>query len=244
MTDALPIWLIAIPFLIALSERFTTAPPAYGSSPVAASPPRRPSSLSDTGDVDLISLLEEQHDEIKALFSHTLAASGQDRARRFLALRQLLATHEALEERIVHPAAVRALRELGKAGHEIVRERLEEERTAATTIAELERLPIDSFQFEMGLRQLQHAVVEHAEHEERLEFAALERSKVRIASGELRRAAESASGGASSQQDEAVRDVVRFVAMVGLAREVLGAIESIEYAADASALRVVRITSS
>jgi hypothetical protein len=32
--------------------------------------------------------------------------------------------------------------------------------------------------------------------------------------------------------------------MVGLAREVLGAIESIEYAADASALRVVRITSS
>ncbi len=220
MNGALPIWILAIPFLVALVERLTTPKPA----PVARAGAIARAQLSPVngGDSDVVSLLKGQHEQIKTLFQQTLAAAGGERAGAFLALRQLLAAHEALEEEIVHPAAVSALQNLGKPGHEIVRERLEEERTAATSITELEGLPIDSVPFEMSLRKLQHDVVEHADHEERFEFVAFERSNTPVAPVAFERAAESVYAEAS-QPRGGTRDVGRFVAMLNRAKEAFGA---------------------
>jgi hypothetical protein len=220
MNGALPIWIIAIPFLVALVERFTTPKPVYVAGAGASSRAEVP--RSNGGDLDVVSLLEQQHAQIKTLFLQTLASTGPERAGGFLALRQLLAAHEALEEEIVHPAAVHALETLGKSGREIVRGRLEEERTAATSITQLESLPIDSVVFEMSLRKLQHDVVEHADHEERFEFVAFERDTFPVAPLEFKKAAESVYAEGASQQRGASRDVGRFVAMLNRAREAIG----------------------
>jgi hemerythrin superfamily protein len=118
---------------------------------------------------DVVSFLTNQHEQIKQLFEDVLVTHGDARQEAFTTLRRLLAVHETAEEEVVHP---RAKHELGD-GKRIVADRLEEEHEAKQTLATLEKLDVDSTEFETELRRFQADVVAHAEAEEREEFSKL-----------------------------------------------------------------------
>jgi hemerythrin superfamily protein len=119
---------------------------------------------------DAVRFLVRQHEQIKSLFAETLAASGKAREQAFVELRRLLAVHETAEEEIVHPRAKRKIPN----GDNIVEARLEEENEAKTALSELEKLDVDAESFTEMLMELRDAVVDHAEQEEKQEFAKLE----------------------------------------------------------------------
>ena len=119
---------------------------------------------------DVVVFLKAQHEQIKALFTQVLAASGDAREKSFVQLRRLLAVHETAEEQVVHP---RARSEIDN-GATIVEARLREEHEAKEALTELEKLPVDSAEFESKLRSLQSDVLKHAAAEEQQEFARLE----------------------------------------------------------------------
>jgi hypothetical protein len=119
--------------------------------------------------LDVVRFLEEQHDQIEAAFEQVLAAIGEERKERFVALRRLLAVHETAEEEIVHPAARRALPD----GDVIVDARLQEENEAKKVLAELEDLDVGSAEFERQFALLQSSVLLHARAEEQNEFEQL-----------------------------------------------------------------------
>ncbi|WP_433327751.1 hemerythrin domain-containing protein [Spirillospora sp. CA-294931] len=124
--------------------------------------------MSDKAD-NVVELLLAQHEEIRRLCSIVEKNSGQVRKEGFDRLRHLLAVHETAEEEIVHPYARRALGD----GDKVVDARLEEENTAKRTLSELERLDLDSPQFQALFVQFHKDVEEHARHEEREEFPKL-----------------------------------------------------------------------
>jgi hypothetical protein len=115
----------------------------------------------------VIALLEAQHDEIETLLSHIPKLMGSQREQAFLELRRLLAVHEAIEQRIVHPKA-----KDDNAGQPETR--VDEEHAAADLLTTLEGLDVESTEFETKFRGLQQAVLSHAETEELTEFAALQ----------------------------------------------------------------------
>jgi len=118
---------------------------------------------------DVVSFLKSQHEDVKRLFAQVKAARGQARGASFYALRRMLAVHETAEEEIVHPVARRVLPD----GEAIIEARLREEKAAKTLLAELEKLDIDSSEFEQMLALLERDVIAHAESEERQEFERL-----------------------------------------------------------------------
>jgi hemerythrin superfamily protein len=118
---------------------------------------------------DVVSFLKGQHQEIKALFNQVDATEGDERAEAFYALRRLLAVHETAEEEIVHPVARRALPD----GEIIIEARLREENQAKKVLSELEKLDLDSEDFDMLFAEFSASVIEHAEAEERQEFERL-----------------------------------------------------------------------
>jgi hypothetical protein len=103
------------------------------------------------------------------LFAETLSAAGKEREKAFVELRRLLAVHETAEEEIVHPRAKRKLAD----GAALVDQRLEEEHEAKTVLQKLEKLDVDSEEFTRQLTELRDAVLDHADHEEKDEFAKL-----------------------------------------------------------------------
>jgi hypothetical protein len=120
-----------------------------------------------TSPTDVVDFLVSQHAQIKSLFEATLAASGETREEAFVGLRRLLAVHETVEEEIVHPRVKRKI-----AGADaVVEERLQEEHEAKTVLQKLEKLDVDSQEFTRLLTELRDAVLDHAGHEERDEFA-------------------------------------------------------------------------
>jgi hemerythrin superfamily protein len=118
---------------------------------------------------DVVAFLKTQHEEIKGLFTQVSAASGEQRKEIFADLRRLLAVHETAEEEIVHP---RAKSEIA-GGESIVAARLQEEHEAKEVLAELEKLDVDSAEFEQKFSKFREDVVAHAEAEEREEFSKL-----------------------------------------------------------------------
>lgn len=118
---------------------------------------------------DVVDFLVRQHEQIKSMFAETLSASGKAREKAFVELRQLLAVHETAEEEIVHPRAKRKIAD----GAAVVDKRLEEEHEAKTVLQKLEKLDVDSEEFTRHLTELRDAVIDHAEHEEKDEFAKL-----------------------------------------------------------------------
>src|SRR6201993_2411463 len=119
---------------------------------------------------DVVDFLVSQHEQIKSLFAETLSASGKEREKAFVELRRLLAVHETAEEEIVHPRAKRKLAD----GATVVDERLKEEHEAKTVLQKLEKLDVDSEEFTRQLTELRDAVLDHADQEEKDEFAKLE----------------------------------------------------------------------
>jgi hemerythrin superfamily protein len=122
-----------------------------------------------TSPTDVVEFLTIQHEQIKSLFTKTIAASGKAREDAFIDLRRLLAVHETVEEEIVHPRAKRKLAN----GDAVVGQRLEEEHEAKMVLRNLEKLEVDSAEFTRLLMKLRDAVLDHAEHEEKDEFARL-----------------------------------------------------------------------
>ena len=118
---------------------------------------------------DVVTFLVHQHETIKQLFNDVMQVQGDERRDRFTALRQLLAVHETAEEEIVHPLAQRKLAD----GEDVVGARLQEENEAKRTLTELEKLDVDSTEFETMYRELQADVLLHAAAEEEHEFAGL-----------------------------------------------------------------------
>ncbi|HEX6873133.1 MAG TPA: hemerythrin domain-containing protein [Micromonosporaceae bacterium] len=118
---------------------------------------------------DVIDLLLEQHDQIKALFAEVAAARGPEKQELFEDLVRLLAVHETAEEEVVHPTARRRLDD----GDEIIEMRLQEEEEAKQLLADLYDLGVDEPSFDARLQLLAESVIEHAALEETEEFDAL-----------------------------------------------------------------------
>jgi hemerythrin superfamily protein len=134
---------------------------------------------------DVVTFLKAQHEQIKGLFAQVMATSGPQREKAFLDLRRLLAVHETAEEEIVHPRAKRTLAD----GESVVNARVREEHDAKEVLAKLEKLDVQSAEFDTMLAKFRTDVVAHAEAEERQEFerlgeklddAALERMRTAV----------------------------------------------------------------
>lgn len=117
---------------------------------------------------DVVDVLMEQHARIRELFGEVQTAHGDERRRRFVELRRLLAVHETAEELVVHPRA-----RMTEQGNDVVDARLEEENSAKKILSRLDRMDISDPDFTPTLAQLRSAVLEHAEHEENEEFPLL-----------------------------------------------------------------------
>jgi hemerythrin superfamily protein len=118
---------------------------------------------------DVVAFLKSQHDEIKGLFTQVEGAHGDERQAIFNDLRRLLAIHETAEEEIVHPKAKSELDD----GETVVDARLKEEHEAKEILAELEKMDVDSPEFEQKFTSFRDDVIAHAEAEEREEFSKL-----------------------------------------------------------------------
>jgi hemerythrin superfamily protein len=118
---------------------------------------------------DVVQFLVQQHNEIKAGFERVISTSGSQREEAFTELRRLLAVHETAEEEVVHPRAKRELDD----GETIVDARLEEEHEAKEALSKLEKMDVDSTEFETAFRKLRSDVLAHATAEESREFSQL-----------------------------------------------------------------------
>lgn len=118
---------------------------------------------------DVVAFLKSQHEEIKGLLTQVSGAHGNERKQIFNDLRRLLAVHETAEEEIVHPRAKSELDD----GDTVVSARLKEEREAKEVLAGLEKLDVDSAEFEQRFATFREDVIAHAEAEEREEFSKL-----------------------------------------------------------------------
>jgi hypothetical protein len=228
MNWLLPAWILAAALVTILVQLLRAPRPVYAPRPrglanVAVAAPLPASLATADSSEDVVSFLKHQHDEIKALFAETLAARGDEREVLFGALRRLIATHEATEEELFHPAAQRAL---GPRGYAIVSARMGEERAAATAITSIERIALDTMRFEMELRKLQADVERHATHEEVEEFPALagvDASALRKVSDVARTLY--ADPSALTHGDD--RDIGPFMALLNQTRELLGGKQSL-----------------
>ncbi|MGN6301325.1 MAG: hemerythrin domain-containing protein [Angustibacter sp.] len=113
---------------------------------------------------DVIRILLEQHARIRELFTEVQAESGEHRQHAFDELRALLAVHETAEEMVLRPVSKDV------AGDAVVDARNHEEEEATKTLYEIEKLDVASAEFLSRIAQLERAVTNHAEHEEREEF--------------------------------------------------------------------------
>jgi hemerythrin superfamily protein len=117
---------------------------------------------------DVVEFLENQHEEIRALFSQLNTAPENQRDELFGCLVRLLAVHETAEEMVVHPEARRA-----DDGDPIVELRLGEESEAKRMLADLENMGTGHPEFTTALAKFEQAVLDHAEKEEEEEFPLL-----------------------------------------------------------------------
>ncbi|WP_228988833.1 hemerythrin domain-containing protein [Streptomyces sp. DH8] len=123
-------------------------------------------------DDDVVAMLMRQHGEIRNLFDEVEQSSGDARRDAFRRLVRLLAVHETAEEEVVHPFARRSF----PGGEQVVEDRLQEEKAAKETLADLDALDTDDPTFMPQLMKLRRDVQHHARAEERYEFTHIRRS--------------------------------------------------------------------
>jgi len=114
---------------------------------------------------DVIRILLEQHARIRELFDDVSSADGEHKQHAFDELRALLAVHETAEEMVVRPVTKGT-----DGGEQVADARNHEESEANEVLKELEKMDVDSTEFDTRLAGFQKAVSEHAEAEEREEF--------------------------------------------------------------------------
>lgn len=125
-----------------------------------------------TQEQDVVTLLIEQHNQIRNLFRQLPDAPGEQKRETFEDLVRLLAVHETAEEEVVHPTARLKLEQ----GDAVVDDRLREEDEAKRALAELYDLGVDHPEFNTKLNALAEAVFQHAANEETEEFTLLRAS--------------------------------------------------------------------
>jgi hemerythrin superfamily protein len=173
--------------------------------------------------IDVITFLEEQHEQIKILFNVVISSEGKAKQEAFTSLRRLLAVHETAEEEIIHPAARRALPN----GDTLVDARLLEENEAKKVLAKLEKLDVDSPEFDGAFTLLQRGVLVHAQAEEREEFTRLEAALAPEQLDRMRRAVELAEKMAPTRPHPGVESATAnvmagpFAAMIDRVRDAL-----------------------
>ncbi len=118
---------------------------------------------------DVTAVIAPQHEHVKVLLERVRQGTGHERAEAFHTLRLTLAVHETAEEQAIHPQAQRQLGPHDRAATD----RVAEEQTAGQTIGELEKLDVDSDQFNYTFGHLASSVVDHATAEENDEWPAL-----------------------------------------------------------------------
>ena len=123
----------------------------------------------DSG-IDALELMAQQHVQIKDMLESVRDSAGDTREQRFYNLRLLLALHEAGEERVVHP---QVRRELPSHDDHQVAERLSEELKIKDAVLMLEKMDMDSTQFESSFRALIKQVLSHFANEESVEWPLL-----------------------------------------------------------------------
>jgi len=114
--------------------------------------------------------MAQQHVQIKDMLESVRDSAGDTREQRFYNLRLLLALHEAGEERVVHP---QVRRELPSHDDHQVAERLSEELKIKDAVLMLEKMDMDSTQFESSFRALIKQVLSHFANEESVEWPLL-----------------------------------------------------------------------
>lgn len=128
----------------------------------------------------VVRFLTAQHRRITHLFEQTGKSWGDERRERFRTLRWTLATHETVEQAVVHPCARRA----PGLDDDWVRARMGEETEVRQTLRRLERLPATLPEFDALLNDLQTDVLRHYRVEEAEEFPAVAH---RLGNGDLHR---------------------------------------------------------
>ncbi|MEU3187897.1 hemerythrin domain-containing protein [Streptomyces sp. NPDC006923] len=116
---------------------------------------------------DVVAILLRQHARIRDLFAEVRSTRGETKQQAFDELRALLTVHETAEEMIMRPVAK------DTAGKEEADARNQEEKEASKALAALEKMDIGSAEFDARFVELERAVSDHAEHEEREEFPAV-----------------------------------------------------------------------
>jgi hypothetical protein len=120
-------------------------------------------------ELDVIDVLLEQHARIESLFYEVEVTSGARRRVAFDDLVRLITVHEAAEKESIHQVARHRL--LG--GHELIRDRLEEEREVRQMLVQLVDAGVGCPGFGTALVIVRDAVLAHIRHEERFEFPQL-----------------------------------------------------------------------
>jgi hemerythrin superfamily protein len=136
---------------------------------------------------DVITILLEQHQRIRELFTHVKGAEGEHKQQAFDELRALLAVHETAEEMVLRPVSSK------DAGAGIADARNREEEQATRLLTDLEMTDVSSAEFDRMFTELEQAVLDHASHEEQEEFPpvrAREDQDMLVSMGRTLRAAE------------------------------------------------------
>ncbi|MBV9314058.1 MAG: hemerythrin domain-containing protein [Pseudonocardia sp.] len=136
---------------------------------------------------DVIAILLEQHARIQQLFAEITSAHGDYKQHAFDELRALLAVHETAEEMVLRPVSRKT------AGEAVAQARNDEENQATHVLAELEKMDVQSAEFDRMFATFQQSVTSHATHEETEEFPSVisgRDDKERARMGSALRAAE------------------------------------------------------
>jgi hemerythrin-like domain-containing protein len=136
--------------------------------------------MTATQEQDVVTMLVEQHHQVRNLFGELNTATGDRKRELFEDLVRLLAVHETAEEEVVHPIARRKI----DGGEQVVETRLQEEDQAKRALGELYDLGVDNPEFDNKLVPFEQAVEQHATREESEEFARL---RARLSAEELQR---------------------------------------------------------
>ena len=117
----------------------------------------------------MVDLLQDQHQQVRSLFSQLEEVSGDASRDQFEQLVRLLAVHETAEEEVVYPA----VRKMVDDGDRLADARTAEEAEAKEALSELERLGVDHADFGAKLNSFRQMVLTHAENEETQVFPKL-----------------------------------------------------------------------
>ncbi|HZU73431.1 MAG TPA: hemerythrin domain-containing protein [Acidimicrobiales bacterium] len=110
---------------------------------------------------DVVSILMQDHQEVRQLLTKIASGTGKAKEEAFHQLVYELARHETAEEEVVYPA----LRRLD-GGEKVADARIKEEEDANRVLADLEKLEVGGAEFDKLFEKLRTAVVAHAEAEE------------------------------------------------------------------------------